>query len=262
MPVITSRRHPIVAEVRAAARGDDGRMLLDGWHLVADAANAGLRLDVVAVSGTTTADESALLARLDNHGCRIVEVTPRVMDALSPVRTPSGVIALASRPSSAVEALLDPAPALVVVAVGVQDPGNVGAIIRAAEAGGATGALLDATSADPFGWKALRAAMGSSLRLPIGREADVTARLSAWRAAGLTILSTDARHGADLYDTSLTGPCAVVMGAEGGGVPPSLHEAADARIRIPLRAPVESLNVAVAAALIVYEARRQRGRAR
>ena len=125
----------------------------------------------------------------------IVEVAPRVMDALSPVRTPSGVVAIGARPRWTAEALLTPGPALVVVAAGVQDPGNVGAIIRAAEAGGATGVLVDTTSADPFGWKALRAAMGSSLRLPVGREADMAARLASWGTAGIALFSTDAHEG-------------------------------------------------------------------
>lgn len=262
MSVITSRRHSVVSEVRAVVRGDDQRLLLDGWHLVADAAAAAVAIDVLAIASPSTSaavEHAALVERLRARGTHVLDVSPEVMGALSPVRTSTGVVALAARPQPAPDALTSPAPALVVVAAGVQDPGNVGAMVRAAEAAGATGVLVDGQSADPFGWKALRAAMGSTLRLPVRREHSLDERLTAWRTAGLRVVTTDAHAGVDLYAADLTMPCAMVLGAEGAGVPHGLHENADLRVRIPMRAPVESLNVAVAAALVVYEARRQRG---
>lgn len=263
MSVITSRRHSVVSEVRAVMRGDDHRLLLDGWHLVADAAAANVPIELLAVTSTLTsgsAEHAALVDRLRARGTHVLDVSPDVMDALSPVKTSTGVVALAARPQPAPDALTLPPPALVVVAAGIQDPGNVGAVIRAAEAGGATGALVDGQSADPYGWKALRAGMGSTLRLPVRREDALTERFSEWRTAGLRLVTTDAHAGIDLYGADLTTPCAIVLGAEGAGIPQWMHEDADLRIRIPMRAPVESLNVAVAAALVVYEARRQRGR--
>ena len=193
------------------------------------------------------------------EGTPIVHVSDSVMDALSPVRTPSGVVAIAARPIIDRRALLAPAPAMVVAAMGVQDPGNVGALIRSADAGGATGVLLDTDSADPWSWKALRAAMGSAFRLPVLRHADARASLAEWQGEGLAIVATDPRNGVDLHTLDLTLPLVFVMGAEGTGLSEDILEAADLRVRIPMRARVESLNVAVAAALLVYEAARQRG---
>ena len=141
----------------------------------------------------------------------------------------------------------------------VQDPGNMGAVVRAAEAAGATGVIASGASADPFGWKALRGAMGSTFRLPVLRVPDVEEVLRACRGHGLRIIAT-ALRGTPVTEVALDGACAVLLGAEGTGLPHALVDAADTRLTIPMQAPVESLNVAVAAGIILYEARRQRGR--
>ena len=233
-------------------------MLLDGWHLLADAYAVGLPVELVAVRADMAAAHASTLELMAAEGTPVVEVSDNVMDALSPVRAPSGVVAIAARPMIDRRALLAPGPAMVVAAMGVQDPGNVGALIRSADGGGATGVLLDTDSADPWGWKALRAAMGSAFRMPVLRDDDAQARLAEWQDEGLAIVATDPRDGADLYTVDLTQPLVFVMGAEGTGLSEDILEAADLRVRIPMRARVESLNVAVAAALLVYEAARQR----
>lgn len=258
MTLITSRQHPIVRQCRAIAKGDARRMLLDGWHLLADAYAVGLPVEVVAVRGDMAAVHASTLELMAAEGTPVLQVSDSVMDALSPVRTPSGVVAIAARPIVDRRALVAPAPALVVAALGVQDPGNVGALIRSADAGGATGVLLDTDSADPWGWKALRAAMGSAFRLPVLRQDDALASLGDWQNEGLAIVATDPGDGEDLHALDLTQPLVFVMGAEGTGLSEDILDAADVRVRIPMRARVESLNVAVAAALLVYEAARQR----
>jgi TrmH family RNA methyltransferase len=259
MTLITSRQHAVVRRCRAVARGDARQMLLDGWHLLADAYAVGLPVELVAVRADIAAAHASTLEVMAGEGTPIVHVSDSVMDALSPVRTPSGVVAIAARPIIDRRALLAPAPALVVAAMGVQDPGNVGALIRSADAGGATGVLLDIDSADPWGWKALRAAMGSAFRLPVLRDDDARARIDDWQEAGLAIVATDSGDGVEPHTLDFTQPLVFVMGAEGTGLSTDVLEAADVRVRIPMRARVESLNVAVAAALLVYEAARQRG---
>ena len=258
MTLITSRKHAIVRQCRTVAKGDARRMLLDGWHLLSDAYAVGLPVELVAVRGDIALAHAATLELMAAEGTPVVQVSDSVMDAVSPVRTPSGVVAIAARPNVDRRALLAPAPALVVAALGVQDPGNVGALIRSADAGGATGVLLDTDSADPWGWKALRAAMGSAFRLPVLRNEDAQATLAEWQDQGLAIVATDPRDGDDLHRLDLTTPLVFVMGAEGTGLSDDILQAADLRVRIPMRARVESLNVAVAAALLVYEAARQR----
>lgn len=260
MKRITSRQNPLVARFRAAARGE-GRapLLLDGVHLVEEALAAGLRLrDAVvraeAVDRTAVRD---LIARLERAGAAPAAVPDRVMTAVSPVRSPSLVAALADRPA-ADEGRIFPPGALVAVACDVQDPGNLGAIVRVAEAAGASGAIAAGRSADPFGWKALRGSMGSALRLPIGRRASVDEAMAVAREGGCRLIATVPRAGRALFDVDLTGPTAIFIGGESAGLPPAIVESAELCVSVPMQPPVESLNAAVTAALLLYEARRQR----
>jgi TrmH family RNA methyltransferase len=255
---IASRQHPLVARFRAAAAGEGDRLLLDGPHLVREAILAGLDLEVAAFETGRADPEMAGLQR-DLPAGRVVFASPAVMRALSPARTPPGVVALAARPHPpALDALLARAGTLALGAIGVQDPGNAGAIVRAAEAGGATAVLTTADGADPFGWKALRGAMGSAFRLPLARVASADDVLALARGAGLQIVAAAGRGGAAPDAIDFRRPTAILLGAEGSGLPAGLLDAADARVTIPMAPPVESLNVAVTAALLVYEARRQR----
>lgn len=260
MTAITSRHHPIVKQFRAATRGGDV-MLLDGWHLLAEAVSAGMAIETVAVCGPPTAPEQIVIDRARRAGARVVEVSTAVLNALSPVNTPTGVVATARQPVIDASAVLAPAPALVLAGFGLQDPGNTGAVIRSAAAAGATGVMLDEASADPWGWKALRASMGGVFHLPVIRSRSPLSALTEWRASGVTLVAAEPRGGVPMHEMNLTGPIAVLMGGEGPGLPPEVLAVADARVTIPMAGSVESLNVAVAAALILYEARRQRSTA-
>jgi TrmH family RNA methyltransferase len=180
----------------------------------------------------------------------------QVMAAVSPVRSPSPVVALAERPRG--RDLFAAPDAVIVVACDIQDPGNLGAIVRVAEAGGAAGLVVAGRSADPFGWKALRGSMGSALRLAIERQPDADAAHTWLRGQGCRSVAAVPRGGVPLFDSRLLGRLAIFIGGEGPGLPLTVVEAADERVAIPMDAPVESLNAAVATALIVYEACRQR----
>src|SRR5262249_41893855 len=136
-----------------------------------------------------------------------------------------------------------------------------GAIVRVAEAAGASGVVPAGASADPFGWKALRGSMGSALRLPVTPRMALDEALAQARAAGCRVIATTPRGGEPYFAVDLRGPIAIVIGGEGPGLPSAVIEAADLPVTIPMQAPVESLNAAVTAALILYEARRQRGQA-
>jgi TrmH family RNA methyltransferase len=257
-PDVTSRHHRIVQAFKSAAQREGGLALLDGWHLLHEAAGADVEITAVAISQrpSQTQDE-ALIDRLARRA-QVISVSASVMDALSPVRTPTGVVAIVQPHPAAFVQLLTPAPALVVVAIDVQDPGNAGAIVRAAEAGGATGVILAGESADPWGWKALRAAMGSTFRLPVMREPQTTAALNQLRQAHVRLLATVPRGGVAMHDADFRVAAALLLGSEGAGLAELAARDADARISIPMKRPVESLNVAVAAGILVYEAGRQR----
>lgn len=257
-PDVTSRQHRSVHAFKLAARREGDLALLDGWHLLHEAAAADIEIAAVAVSQEPPdARDAALLRRLARES-EVVTVTMAVMNAISPARTPTGIAALARPRTRTMRETLSPSPALVIVAVDVQDPGNAGAIVRSAEAGGATGVILAGASADPWGWKALRAGMGSTFRLPVVRETDVDAVLAALREAQVALLASVPRDAASMHEVDLRGSVALLLGSEGAGLAPAIVERADQRVAIPMDGAVDSLNVAVAAALLVYEARRQR----
>lgn len=261
---ISSRQNELVARFRAAARREDpGEILLDGPHLVADALSAGLDLREVAVSAAAVelAEIAPLLRRLASAGLDPVVATAPVMDAISPVRSSSPIVALAGRPETAAARGPSPhGPTLLLVAVDVQDPGNLGAIVRVAEAAGATGLVTAGSSADPFGWKALRGSMGSALRFPIDTASSALAAFDDARRRGCHVVATTPHGGRSLFEADYTGPTAIVVGGEGHGLDPAILASADERVMVPMESPVESLNTAVTAALLLYEARRQRRR--
>lgn len=258
MPAITSRQHPIVKEFRDLAHGSGPSMLLDGWHLLTEAVAAGIPIATVAWCGPPTSAEQITLDRAQRGGAHVVEVSGSVLNALSPVNAPTGVVASARRPHVDAVAIMQPAPALILAGVGIQDPGNAGAVIRAAAAAGATGVVVDVATANPWGWKALRASMGATFHVPVCRMRTIEPAVAGWRAAGVSIVAAVARGGTSIYDVDLTRPTVILLGGEGAGLPASLVSSADAQISIPMNDAVESLNVAVASALLLYEARRQR----
>ena len=228
MESISSRHNPIVRAFRALAHGrsHDG-LLLDGARLVEDALASGARITTAAVSHallSRAGGADRLVAALEASGARVVAVPPGVMAVMSPVHTPSGVVAIADRSPAPLDAAFAVSPQLTLILDHLQDPGNVGAVIRTADAAGATGLV------------------------------------AAARDRGLRILAAAPRGGRSMYDSDFTGPTAILMGGEGAGLSDETAGLADDRVTIPMREPVESLNVAVSAALILYEAHRQRQR--
>lgn len=257
---VSSRHNPLVTRYRDAAEGHDDMLLLDGEHLLVEATRSPARVRSVAVTHRRAeeAEVHALLERLEHEGADIVVVTEAVMKAMSPVRTPSGIVALAARAAADPDALCSPAQALVLALVDVQDPGNLGAAIRTAEAAGISGVLVSGASASPYSWKALRGSMGSSLRVPVVSMPETDAVLALAARHRMRTCAAVATGGTAPEGTDLTGRIMVVLGGEGAGLSQSIVDACDIRATIPMTPPVESLNVAVAGALLLYEARRQR----
>jgi TrmH family RNA methyltransferase len=260
MERISSRHNPLVKRFRDLARagGADDTLLLDGQHLVEEALASDVPIEVAAFAEKYAQGRLlTLAAQTRRAGAKTIAVTDQVLAALSPVQHPSGVVAIARRLPHTIADVFAKRPQLVVLLSEVQDPGNVGAIIRAAEACGATGVVGGVATADPFGWKALRGAMGSTFRIPVARE-PIDDALQAAHDAGVRVFATVPRGGTPLPECDLSGPAAILLGGEGGGLPAAWLGAAHERLTIPMRGQVESLNVAIAAALILYEASRQR----
>ena len=255
---VSSRHHALVRDCRSLARADrNGRVLLDGAHLVLDALRAGATIEAVLVTREALDADADLAAALRASAVPLYEASAGVLDAASPARTPSGVVAIARWVSAEASRLFSPFPALVVGLVDVQDPGNVGAVIRTADALGATGVAVTGRSADPGGWKALRGSMGSAFRLPVARV-DLAALLAEATRAKAQVAATVARGGIEPARAALSRPTLLLLGHEGAGLPSDVLRRADTRVTLPMRAGLESLNVSVAAALVVAEDRRQR----
>ena len=261
--LITSRENHWLKTFRAAlhaSRPEEKRIALEGVHLITEAIRSGLKIEALLASASGERYLAALQSELDRPTL-ILRTTDKLFHLVAATETPQGVAALARAPEFTLENLLRSADSLVIVLVAGQDPGNVGAILRSAEAFGATGIVATRGTAHPYSPKALRASAGSSLRLPVLAELAVPIALAQLRVSGLQILAaSSSRNPAakrpDQLD--LRSPFALLIGNEGAGLPPEIERSADARIRIQLAEPVESLNAAVAASLILYEAARQR----
>ncbi len=255
---ISSAKNPVVQQFRdAAAGGADGVLLAEGPRLVTEALDAGMQ--VVAAAVSPRCDDTALRDRLQQATTTFLDVSPDVMARMSALETAPGVAVLLRRPEVGEADLLrrDTVP-LVVVAAGVRDPGNLGSLLRAAEAAGASGCITMRGGADPFRDKAVRGSMGSVFRLPVLHGLDAAAVIDFARRHHLQLVVADGGGDRTYTEVDFRRPLLLVVGAEAAGVPAELVQAASARACIPLRAPVESLNVAVAAGVLLFEVQRQR----
>jgi RNA methyltransferase, TrmH family len=275
---ITSRQNPLVKRFRRVrAAGERHLVLIEGVRLVEDAIAAGVHFETIAFTSAleTTERGLALLDSLQQVPCRGAHISNQVMSAIADTESPQGIAAIVSRPHFDPVELFERAPQLIVIADQLQDPGNLGTIMRTAEAAGATGLVTTRYTVDPFNHKAVRASMGSALRLPI--VTDVKREMLARLCAEHKIKLVASRPGPDrkpgvigdaalaekvqLYtDADLTGPLALILGSEASGVSGEAARRADSFVYIPMADGVESLNVAAAAAVLLYEAARQKRR--
>jgi len=261
---ISSRQNPVVRTFRALADDPDPtgeRVLLDGAHLVRDAHAAGAVFELLVVASSKLrggSEEVQLIRDLEAAAIEVVAADDNVFAALSPVKSPSGVAAIVRRKVTAPPILCGHPHAFVLTAVDVQDPGNVGALIRAAEAGGATGAFVAGRSASPFSWKSLRGSMGSALRLPVVAGMSVESVLNCMSDADVRMVAAVARGGENPDEINWHGKVGLVVGGEGPGLSDEVIARCNTRVTIPMAVTVESLNVAVASAILIYAARRQR----
>jgi TrmH family RNA methyltransferase len=264
MKTISSRHSATACAFRELATHPDPacvRLLLDGAHLVGDALAGGATLEVVVVSAShaqSDSDEGVLARRLDASGVEVLTAPDSVFAAVSPVRTPSGIVAIARRAASSARDICGQSNHWILAAIDVQDPGNVGSLLRAAEAAGMTGAFVGGASANPFSWKALRGSMGSALRLPVVNGIPTGSILQCLESSGVRTIAAVARGGLDPDEVDWRGSVALLLGGEGPGLPPDVIARCDTTTTIPMAAPVESLNVAVATGILAYAARRQR----
>jgi TrmH family RNA methyltransferase len=263
MLTITSRDNSLLRQARAVRDGKIEELIfIEGLRLAEEALRSNLNIEAVIVSQELAQKEKAesLIRELGEASPRLASVSEKLLESISYTKTPQGIVLLASRPESnhAHVAENEQEPALIVIMHRINNPVNVGAILRTAEAAGATGAIATQNTADPFSPKSLRGAMGSAFRLPVWYGPTYNEALDWCANRGLQTVCADV-HAATSYDeVEWQPPSALILGPESEGLSAAEISKADIAVRIPMRGPAESLNVAVATGVLLYEAMRQR----
>lgn len=275
---ITSRHNALVKHARAVRDGkEQEQIFVEGLRLSEEALGSGLNIQEALYTEKLQSEArgSHLLDELSANGCRAFLVTDDVLASVSDTRTPQGIVLIASRPNSGSAALPKSSQAqaaesksaeqisapyipLIIIIHGINNPSNAGAILRTAEAAGATGAISTRGTTDLFSPKALRGSMGSSFRLPLWTGADFAEAIGWCRENGMRTVGAAVHAEKAHTQMDWTMPAALVVGSEAAGLNEREASWLDETIRIPMRPTVESLNVAVASGIILYEADRQR----
>ncbi|WP_041450933.1 TrmH family RNA methyltransferase [Hoyosella subflava] len=267
MDTISDRNPRVVSAlklVKAGERRKTAKFLAEGSNAVGGALENGLAIELFS-SAEGLVKHAKVISDARRAAVPVWQVSDRVAQALSETVTPQGIVAVCHQPVHSLASLLDalPAEAFVAVLIDVNDPGNAGAIIRVADAAGAHGVILVGDAVDPCNGKAIRASAGSFFHLPVVRERDTSAVLRQLRDHGCMLLATTAEGEESLTrlaqrETSpvQAGRVAWIFGNEAHGLSATALAQADVKVRIPIFGQAESLNLATAAALCLYESAR------
>lgn len=257
---IASRQNALVKDLRRAfqqAELVEGHAAIEGVRVIEEAIRSGLRFKAVFFSDSSEPRMEKLLPQLSSH-VEILGLSDDVFSSAVATETPQGVAALVRWPEFSLEGVLQKTEPLILGAMGIQDPGNLGTIIRSAEAFGASAVLLGEKTVSEFNPKVIRSSAGSSFRLPTVHSKFE--QVHEMKQLGLRIAATSSHKGKPIDEVDLTGSLAILVGSEGAGVPREYMNVADEFIRVPQNERVESLNAAIAASVILYEAHRQRAK--
>ncbi|MFB3813902.1 MAG: TrmH family RNA methyltransferase [Terriglobales bacterium] len=257
---VTSRHNALVKDLRRAfTQGEptpDGHCAVESVRIIEEAIRSGLKFKAVFFGRSAETRATRLLPQIGSH-VETLLLPDEVFQSAVATETPQGIAALVRLKEWSLEALLAaPAPLLAVVA-GIQDPGNLGAILRSAEAFGATGVVLGEGTVSQFNPKVVRASAGSLFRIAVVR-AELHQLIGELRSRGIRLVATSPHKGTPLPEANLSGPLALFIGNEGAGVPGDLLAKMDDTVAIPHSQRVESLNAGVAASIVLYEVARQR----
>ncbi|WP_017719455.1 TrmH family RNA methyltransferase [Kamptonema formosum] len=256
--MLTSLQNPLVKLFRklhaSKGRREQQLFLLEGTHLLEEACAVSYPLETVCCTPKWAEAHRQLWELAQQRASRWELVSPEVLEAMATTVHPDGVVAAASQREAEFQV---PQTGLALALETVQDPGNLGTIIRTAAAAGASGLCLSDDSADPEGPKVLRASAGAWFRLPVAVSPDLSAEVRRCQEQGVGVVATSGSAALTYWEVDYRQPTLILLGNEGAGLSADLLALADRQVRIPLSAGVESLNVAIAAAAILYEAQRQ-----
>ena len=258
---VEGRHNTLVKELRQAfSRGeltDSGECAIEGFRVIEEAVRSGLRIRTIFFSESAEPRAHKLLPQIASHAEALL-LPDKLFSSAVPSQTPQGVAALVYIKSfGATEVIEQSSPGPLLVIAGVQDPGNLGTIIRSAEAFGAKGILLGEGTVSAYNSKVVRASAGSVFRVPVAK-ASVESAIEILRAKSFRLLATSSHKGTALSESAFSGASAVFIGNEGAGIDKKWLAQMDELIMIPHSPRVESLNAGVAASIVLYEAARQK----
>ena len=263
--LITSAANPLVRRVRQLAdrkhRRREGAFVVQGIQPVWQSVEAGAAVEVILVAPDLLRHPGAraMVAHQEAAGVRVARLSGDLFGRIADRDGPSGLAAIVRTAPVALDALAVGADSLFAAVHSAGNPGNVGTIVRTASAVGAAGVILTGPSADPYDPAAVKASMGALFTVPVVTAASPAEFLDWAHRAGVRVAATSARGSVSCWDADLMPPVAILLGSEGSGLPDDLLSAADLRVAIPMTGTAESLNLAVAAGVLLYEARRQYG---
>lgn len=259
---ITSRQNTLVKDLRKAFTQNEptseGYIAVEGLRILEEAIRSGLKFQAVFFSDSGSAQSERLLPQIGSH-VEVLQLSDDVFTSAVDTASPQGVAALVKLRSQKLEDVMETAGAnaLLLGVAGIQDPGNLGTIIRSAEAFGIRAVLLGEKTVSHFNPKAVRASAGSLFRQPL-IKAKLIDTVPLLKEQGMRVLATSSHKGKPLHEANFAGAAMIIIGNEGAGVPQEILAQADELVTIPHSARVESLNAGIAASILLYEAARQR----
>src|SRR5215472_6242489 len=262
---IEGRHNALVKELRQAfayaERTGSAECAIEGIRIVEEAIRSGLKFQAIFFRESAQNVAEKLLPQIGSH-VETLLLPDSIFDGAVPSETPQGIAALVRLREFSMDDILERLQVgPVMVVVGLQDPGNLGTILRSAEAFGSAGVVLGEGTVSPFNSKVIRASAGSMFRLPVvlaKADGGLEPVITKLRTAGVRLIATSSHKGTPLDQAKLTGPAAVFIGSEGSGLPKNLMAQVDELVAIPHTPQVESLNAGVAGSILLYEAARQR----
>jgi len=241
---------------RRSARQAERAFVAEGAKVIGAALDVSVPIEAVFFDPSAGPTDLAVVERAFAAGCRVFELEKGVLERVAGTVTPQPILAIVPAVDIALEGLAR--DGLILLCADVRDPGNLGTVLRSAEAAGVRGVVCAEGTVDPYNPKCVRASAGALFHVPLvvgGNTVQVLSELGTW---GMRRLGTSAQAGSSVWEAELTGPLVVVLGNEASGLGAEVDGALDGRLRVPIEGRAESLNVGMAAAVVVYEAARQR----
>jgi TrmH family RNA methyltransferase len=260
---ITSKDNGAVKYLRSLSdpkqRKKEQAFPIEGVKMVEEALRSGTGVKmVVAAPSLVQHHGKSILKLAENHSAEILWISDKLMDEVAETKTPQPVMAVVQMKEHSENELFAHGSKLIVICHQLQDPGNLGTIIRTAEAVGAAGVAITPNTVDPYNAKTVRASMGSILRVPVVRIADISTFIKKCRQEGFQTIAMALEGSKTHFELDLIKPTAVLVGQEGAGLPEDILNTVDHRVHIPMAETIDSLNVATSAAVFLYEVMRQR----